>query len=403
MSAFADSRLQRMIIGNSLSSFGDSALYLSLSIWAKDITGSNSAAGAVFLAQGLPSLFSPLAGHLVDRVSRRNLLVIANAATALAVLSLLFVHSDRQLWLMYAVAAFYGTSFLFIRPASSGLIKDMLPDEDLGAANAAFITIGQGLRIVSPLVGAALYARFGGGSLAILDAATFGFAILMLLSIRVTESAVPPAEQVSVRERMLVGLRYVRDTRVLAQITMSGMIAMLVLGFYESLTFAVVAALGRPASFFGVLMSIQAVGSIVGGLFVTKLMKRFGEPRTLGFALLAWAVASAVYTIQSLPSAVVALVIFGIAVPLYAVAFSTATQRFTPPRLQGRVGSATNMLGNLSQTLSIAIGAALIDTIDYRILLVIVTVVAAGAALPVVLRPAPAPAPTPSATPVPAG
>jgi hypothetical protein len=45
--------------GQSLSSFGDSAVYLSLAIWAKDLTGSNAAAGAVFFALGLPVLFAP--------------------------------------------------------------------------------------------------------------------------------------------------------------------------------------------------------------------------------------------------------------------------------------------------------------------------------------------------------
>ena len=51
MSALGDARFRRLLIGNSVSSFGDSALYLSLGIWAKDLTGSNAAAGAIFLAR----------------------------------------------------------------------------------------------------------------------------------------------------------------------------------------------------------------------------------------------------------------------------------------------------------------------------------------------------------------
>jgi hypothetical protein len=61
VSALGDARFRRLLIGNSVSSFGDSALYLSLGIWAKDITGSNAAAGVIFLAQGLPCLASPAA------------------------------------------------------------------------------------------------------------------------------------------------------------------------------------------------------------------------------------------------------------------------------------------------------------------------------------------------------
>jgi MFS family permease len=98
VSALRDPRFRRLLVGQSLSSFGDSALYLSLAIWAKDLTGSNAAAGAVFFALGLPILFAPLAGHLVDRVSRRRLLIVTNAAAGIGVLALLAVQSRAQLW-----------------------------------------------------------------------------------------------------------------------------------------------------------------------------------------------------------------------------------------------------------------------------------------------------------------
>jgi hypothetical protein len=49
---FADPRFRRLLAGQSLSTFGDTALYLTLGIWAKALTGSNAAAGAVFLAPG---------------------------------------------------------------------------------------------------------------------------------------------------------------------------------------------------------------------------------------------------------------------------------------------------------------------------------------------------------------
>jgi len=93
---FADPRFRRLLAGQSLSTFGDTALYLTLGIWAKTLTGSNAAAGAVFLALGIPALFAPAAGHLADRVRRRPLLVWTNALTAGLVLTLLAVRSQVQ-------------------------------------------------------------------------------------------------------------------------------------------------------------------------------------------------------------------------------------------------------------------------------------------------------------------
>lgn len=169
MGALGDVRFRRLLAGNTVSSFGDSALYLSLGIWAKDLTGSNAAAGAVFLALGLGYLTAPMGGQLADRFRRRRLLMAANAATGVVVLSLLLVHSRGQLWLIYAVALAYGASSSVIGAAGAGLVKDLLPDADLAGANAATQTLGQGVRLVSPVVGAGLYTWLGGGSLAVLD------------------------------------------------------------------------------------------------------------------------------------------------------------------------------------------------------------------------------------------
>ena len=388
MTALGDARFRRLLVGNSVSSFGDSALYLSLGIWAKDLTGSNAAAGVIFLAQGLPCLSAPLAGQLADRVRRRPLLIVTNAVAGAGVLALLLVHSRAELWLMYAIAVLYGMAAVIIGPAGAGLVKDLLADEDLLGANATRTTIGQGLRIASPLAGAAIYASFGGGALAVMDSATFLVAIGALLSVRVSETRPSKVAGQLIWAQLLAGAAHIRRTPLLAQMTLSATIAMLVLGFYESVTFAVIAAIGRPPSFFGVLMSIQAAGSIIGGLAVGPLIRRAGEARTLGIALVAWAVASMLYMIPALWAICSALAIFGLAVPLNTVVLATATQRYSPSHLQGRTFAASFMLTDLAQMLSITIGAALVDTLGYEPLVVTAAIVVSIAAVPVLIKPA---------------
>jgi MFS family permease len=387
MAALRDPRFRRLLAGNAVSSFGNSAMHLSLGIWAKDLTGSNAAAGEVFLALGLAYLTAPIGGALTDRFNRRPVLIVANTVSGLAVLGLLFVHSRDQLWIIYAVAAAYGAGSIVISSATTGLVKDLLPDSDLAAANAATQTLSQGLRIVSPLVGAALYAWRGGASLALFDATTFVVAIAAVLSIRVNDDAVDTG-RASAMTGILEGFRHLRRIPLLAQVNLGSAIAMLVLGFYESVTFAVISALHRPASFFGILMSIQAAGSIAGGLATTQLIRRLGEARTLGAALVLWAAATTIYTLPALPAAVVALTAFGIAVPLFAVALNTANQRCTPSNLQGRVSAASDMLITLTQTISIAIGASLVDTIGYEPLLIAGVAVLTVPAFVLLTRPA---------------
>ncbi|MEJ7705074.1 MAG: MFS transporter [Geodermatophilaceae bacterium] len=370
MSALREPRFRRLLVGWSLSNFGDSALFLTLAIWAKDLTGSNGAAGLVFLALAAPVFMSPLGGHLADRVRRRPLLIVTNLTGGGMVLALLAVSSAAELWLIYAVAFGLGVVGTVTGSAQSGLLKDMLPDADLATANAALSTIDQGLRILSPLVGAGIYAAYGGGALSLLTAATFLSATVALLSVRVAESDPDEHPRESFRREFTAGFRHIRANPLLLQLVIAVVIAFAVLGTYDSIVFAVVdEGLGREPAFFGVLMSLQGGGSILGGLTAVLLIRRLGEARTVGVALMTFAVSSVGFAATSLGVVAPAAVLGGAAIPWLIVGFVTARQRHTPARLQGRVAAATVLAMNGPQTLSIAAGAILIGVVDYRLLI----------------------------------
>jgi len=137
--AHRDARL--FLAGQSLSLLGDTALWLALGLWVKELTGSSSAAGLVFLCIVAPGLLSPLGGLLVDRLPRRSVLLVVNPLTALIVLPLLFVRDAGDVWLIYVVATLYGTSYVVLAAGQSALLTELLPEDLLGPANAASQTV----------------------------------------------------------------------------------------------------------------------------------------------------------------------------------------------------------------------------------------------------------------------
>ncbi|HEX6451182.1 MAG TPA: MFS transporter [Trebonia sp.] len=399
LGALGDPRFRRLFAGQALSSFGDSALYLTLGIWAKTLTGSNAAAGGVFLALALPTLFAPLAGHLADRVRRKTLLITVNAITALVVLSLVAVRSSGELWLIYVVAFCYGTSFDLLSAAGAGLRKDMLRGEDLASANAALQTSSQGLRIASPLVGSGLFVAFGGPAVAIFDAVTFAAAIVAIASLNVTESQPERAHGTFWRDNA-AGFQHIRAVPLLAQLSLVSAIAFGVTGLGETIIYAVVGeGLHRPPSFMGVPLSVQGAGSVAAGVTAAVLMRRAGAARTVGLALACFALASLTYRTSSLPLVLAGAAIDGLGMVWLSVGLFTAMQRHTPPRLQGRVNAASTTLLITPQTVSIAAGAALIGVVSYRLMLLVVAVVIGACAAWLLARPAqpPADAPAPDA------
>jgi MFS family permease len=365
--------------GAFLSLFGDTALFLAAGVWVKTLTGSNAAAGFIFFLLGVPSLFAPLSGYLVDRVRRRPLLVLVNLATGMIVLLLLLVHSSGDLWLIYLVVVLYGASFTVINSAQSALFSVMLPRELLGENNAAMQTIGHGLYLVGPMAGAALFAWRGGTFIAIVDALTFFVAAAAVGLVRVVER-VPEHKDARLGVELFAGLQHIRRTVRLRQLVLAAIPASLVFGFGETLIFAVVdQGLHRPPAFLGVLIGVMGIGGVAGALTAPRVMAVAGEGGVSGLGLIIGAVASPFMALHSLAAAFLGVFLFGIGLPWIIVGINTLVQRSSPVALQGRVASAVATVLGTSQLISIAVGVALITALDYRLLVSTMAIVLAVA------------------------
>ncbi|MFD8527784.1 MFS transporter [Streptosporangium canum] len=387
---------RRLLSGWTIGNLADSALFLTLAVWAKDLSGSSSAAGLIFLALAAPVVLSPLIGLLTDRVKRRPLLIGANLTGALVTLCLLAVEGVGQLWLLYGVAFAYGTLGLVNSAAQNGLVRDMLPDEHLDSANAILTTVDQGLRVISPVVGAALYSLWGGAALATSVAACLVLTCLVLLTVHVRESAPEPRDpSQSTWRETTAGLTHLRSLPLLWRITMVSAAAFGVVGFFDSALFDLVdKGLKMDPTFFGVLVGIQGGGSVLGGLTATLVLRRLRPASTVAtslaaIGLAAMAMAADVGTTILLPISIAAVFMAGMAIPWLVVAMVTTRQRLTPPGLQGRAAAAANVAITIPQMASIATGAALLTVVDYRWLLIAAGTVLIACALTLAHTPAP--------------
>jgi MFS family permease len=376
--AVRDARV--FLFGWTLSSFGDWAMFIVLAVWAKALTGSNSDAGLVFFALSLPSLFSPLSGMLVDRLRRRPLLIVTYSIEAIGVLGLLFVHDRNDVWIIYAVTVFYGAAGTIAQSARSALLTTTLPQELLAEANGIFQSVREGLRLIAPLVGAGIYAAAGGGFVAVLDSVSFVAVVIAIALMRMPEPRFERVEHHFMAEA-IAGARHIFRTLPLRQVVLATGAALLVVGFSETIIFAVLArGLHRPPSFFGVLSSLQGVGAIAGGLTAPSLLRRIGDVRLVGIGMALFAVGDLSFVSSSLALISSGIVVAGIGVSWVIVGLYTAMQTRTPLRLQGRVASAADLFISTPQTISIAAGAGLVALVDYRVLVVVEAAAVVGCA-----------------------
>jgi MFS family permease len=169
------------LLGQTVSAFGDSALWLVAAVWIVQLTGSVALAGLTFFFLTAPSVLAPFAGLLIDRVNRRPLLVTGNLLSAAVVLLLLMVHDRDDVWLVYLVMTLYGLSNTVLDSAPSALLPSLVPRSQIGQMNALLRSAREALRVIAPPVGTGIFVAFGGGFVAVVDAASFLIATSALL------------------------------------------------------------------------------------------------------------------------------------------------------------------------------------------------------------------------------
>ena len=369
--AFQQKGFTRLFAGMTTSMFGDSVMLLVLSMWVKTLTGSNGAAGLTFFWMVVPALFAPLFGMFIDRVKRKPLLVWGNLISALIVLPLLVVQDAGDVWIVYVVAFLYGISFVVLPAGLNGLLKELMPDDLLVEANSSLQTTKEGFRLIGPLVGAALFGMFGGGVVAVVDAVSFLVAALIIASIPLQEKAPERIEQHWWHE-MTGGIKHLAHEPVLKHVLVAFALMLIVIGFTEASIYALLDFFGKPPTFAGVVVTVQGVGAIVGGLTASRWVRRLGEAGTVtvGMALLAVGLAVVALT-STLWVTLAAVVVLGYALPLMFIAFMTMLQRLTPHALMGRVSAAVETVMGTPQAVSLAIGALLVTVLDFHVIFAI--------------------------------
>ncbi|WP_051944530.1 MFS transporter [Streptacidiphilus rugosus] len=379
-------RMRLYFLGTTLSTVGDYALWLASGVWVKELTGSTAQAGLCMLSLILGTLLSPVTGFVVDRLRRKPLLLTTNAVTGLIVLTLTQVHGPGQVWLIYAVMFVNGVAVSLNDSAITALLPAMVEPEQLGAANGLSQALGQGQRLITPALGLGLLAAFGGGAVAVVDAASFAAGLLCWAFVRVDDPR-PEPSGLSRRAETTAGFRFLLRTPALRQLSLALFVGLFVAGMFETLALAVATVgLHRPPTWLGVMVTVMGVSGILAGLLVGSLIKPLGPGR---LAALGLALSGAGALALAVPLTAVVLLgslLLGFALPCIIVGSMTAVQLTTPKELLGRVSGADIFLTTTGQALGMATGSALISVVFYRDLAYAATALLALSALYLLTR-----------------
>ena len=369
-----------MWIGQAFSLVGSSLVGFALVWWLADQTGSAVVLTLATIANTIPTvLLGPVVGTLVDRWSRRKVMIVADGliASFTALLAFLFWQGQVQVWYVLAILFVRSLGDAFQNPAVRASTSLMVPGDQLTRIAGMDAALQGVIRFLSPAMGALLLtAVHMQGTLAVdVGTAVLAIAPLLFVPIPQPKREMIPGTRTSVSREMLEGLRYVWRARGLLLVFITAAAAMFFLASPLSLVpLLVTRHFGGGALELGWMQSAYGLGYVLGG---GVLSLWGGFKRRIATSLLGTVGISLGLIVVGLASpdafwlGVGAWFFFGLTLPIATGPLHAIYQSVVPPEMQGRFFTLNRSVINMASPLGLAIGGPLADAIGVRALFIV--------------------------------
>ena len=358
--------------GQLLSLLGTGMTQFAMTIWAWQKTGQATALALAGVCAFAPVvLVSPLAGAIVDRTSRKLLMILSDLAAGLGTLTilLLYLAGALEIWHLYAVLVFIGTFGAFQFPAYSATISVLVDKSQYARASGMMSLAGSISGVFSPVAAGILLGPIGIAGILGADLATMATAIVILLLARIPQPA-RSAEGAKARSSLFreagFGFRYIAARRGLLGLLGMFFLFNVMSGFgFTVLAPMVLARTGDNAMLLGSVQSAAGIGGVVGGV----LLSLWGGPkRRVHGVLIGCALGGLVGLVgvgvgRSLPVWAGAMFAMAMIFPTVNASSQTIWQSKVPPDLQGRVFSVRLMLAQVGTPLAMLLAGPLADRV----------------------------------------
>jgi MFS family permease len=336
-----------VFVAGLVSTFGDFFVPIAISFAVLDLTGSVSDLGLVLFARVLGQVLLFLAGGVwADRFPRQHVMVASNVVRFFSqgLLGLLLVSGHAEIWQLVALQFVHGAATGVFRPAASGLTPQLVPPEQLQAANGLmYLTLSIG-GIAGPAVGGVLVATAGAGWAILGDAVTFAVAAVLLVRIPPLGYVERPRE--SFWRELGAGWNVVRSrTWLWASILDFALFQMIYLASIMVLGPLVAKeSLGGAGAWAGILVAFS-FGTLLGNMWAIRVRPR--RPLIFAWSVILLCGPSLVLLAFRTPAWTIALteMASGLAIGVAGTVWETTLQRNVPREALSRV-SAYDWMGS---------------------------------------------------------
>jgi MFS family permease len=363
---FHSSEFRRYYAGQALSYLGDGLRTLTIPLLVFHVTGSAVSLGVTFALELLPfAAFSLLGGSLADRLDRRRLMLGADAMRFLimALFTLALWRGVLTLPLIYAGVVLLSVCAAIFLGAQASSIPYLLGKHRAKAAVAALIATEQGVNLIAPPIGGAIFGLAGALPTLAINAVTYLTSQLSLASVA-SFGPERPGGFPSLREigrDVGTGFRFVFADRVMRTLTLSSTAinAVAIFGFVAMIPY-LKHEFGATDQLVGAAFGCFALGSVAGSLVAGRTHWPFGRALAIAYVVdaLAWL---PVYWARSLWLAIAAVSVCAACGAYEVTAIVGWRMRIIPEELVGRVFGVIRLLVLVGMVPASILGGAIAD------------------------------------------
>jgi MFS family permease len=279
---------------------------LALSVDIFDRTGSGAWLAALLIADFLPIVLIGITlGPLVDRLSRRRLMILSDLVRAVTFVALPFVERPG---LIVALAAVNGVATGFFRPAAWAGFPNLVPEQDREQATSLLSTAEHVAWTLGPVLAGGLLALSGTDVAYWVNAATFLLSAALVA--RIPAASLRSDEPITKGhwDDLRAGIGLVFHSRPLLTVLVAWNVSALATAFVNVAEVPLVKDdLGGGNVGLGFLVGATGVGLVVGSFFAATALERIGMRALYAGSLLVMAVGFGVASVS--PTVAVAAVL----------------------------------------------------------------------------------------------
>lgn len=314
------------------------------------ITHSSLMVGLLSLSQVVPLLvFALVGGSVADVVDRRKLLLVTQVllAACSTLLAIATFRGHPALWYIFAVAIVSSGISAFDQPARRAAIPRLVPRDQLVNALALNQVLNRMGNVVGPSVGGVVLAKLGIAPAYVVDAVTYGAAIIALVLMdpmpALIEGAAAGARGLAA---IVEALSYLKDKPVLLSAFVIDLNAT-ILGVPRALFPALATEVFKNgAAGYGMLIAAPSAGALIGALFTGWIGRVRYQGLAVVISVVSWGIALTLFGLDTriFWLALVLLAIAGASDMVSAVFRGTILQLAVPDNLRGRLAAVQFMV-----------------------------------------------------------